>query len=122
MRLPLAILVILSLCAAASAADRSATPCGPDSMTGPLRKLIPQGSGDADWRPYCREHDACYEIPGVDKAACDQRFFDQMRSSCARSGRPVRCRMSARMMYFAVRRFGTGSFDKAQRIAYAGGW
>lgn len=46
-------------------------PCGPDSLRGPLRLLIPQGAFGGDFRPACRRHDACYDTPGASRAACD---------------------------------------------------
>ncbi|MCA9128399.1 MAG: hypothetical protein KDB22_15035 [Planctomycetales bacterium] len=100
-----------------SAGNLADSPCGPDSLTGPLRKLIPQGSGKADWKPFCREHDACYDTLGADKDACDRRFFEQLKSSCACSGKPIRCRMTARLGYIAVKRFGDNAFDSAQAKA-----
>lgn len=94
-----------------------ARPCGPDSLKGPLRFLIPQGVGGADFRPACRAHDACYDSPGADRAACDQRFLQDMLGTCRNSRHPLLCRMTARGMYRATARHGADSFRSAQAIA-----
>ena len=105
-----------------SAMDYGPRPCGPDGLTGPLRHLIPQGVGGADFRPSCRNHDACYEIPGVSKSCCDKRLLSQMQNACRNSRRPIRCRIVARLMYFGTHRFGDDAFNTSQAIARAGGW
>jgi hypothetical protein len=92
-------------------------PCGPDSLTGPLRLLIPQGAFGADFRPACRSHDACYDTPGADRAVCDRRYLEAMECACERSRHPVLCRMAARAMYRATSRHGEESFRSAQSIA-----
>ncbi|QDS96621.1 hypothetical protein FF011L_54330 [Roseimaritima multifibrata] len=111
--------VSISISGTVYSADKDRCPCGPDGLTGPLRNLIPQGVGNADWRPYCRAHDACYGIPGVDKASCDRNFYNQMKSSCGCSGKPILCRITAHLMYVSTKRFGTKAFNKSQRLAYA---
>jgi len=92
-------------------------PCGPDSLTGPLRKLIPQGVGGADFRPICVRHDACYDTYGANKSQCDQRYLRKMKCACRNSRHPIRCRLTARIMYAFTHRGGQKSFDDAQRIA-----
>jgi len=92
-------------------------PCGPDSVKGPLRLLIPQGAFGADFRPACRAHDACYDTPGANRAACDSRFLAGMLCACERSRHPVLCRMTARIMYRATAKHGEESFRSAQAIA-----
>lgn len=92
-------------------------PCGPDSVTGPLRLLIPQGAFGADFRPACRSHDACYDTPGADRAACDARYLQTMQCACEQSRHPVLCRMVARSMYRVTHRHGEESFRSAQAIA-----
>ena len=94
-----------------------ARPCGPDSMTGPLRLLVPQGVGGADFRPACRRHDACYDTVGANKAACDRRYLREMQCACHQSRHPILCRIVARLMYQATARYGDDAFRSAQRIA-----
>jgi hypothetical protein len=92
-------------------------PCGPDSLTGPLRKLIPQGAYGADFKPACRAHDACYDTPYSDRAACDRKYYQSMLCACESSRHPLLCRMTARRMYLSTHRFGEKSFQSAQQIA-----
>ncbi len=92
-------------------------PCGPDSLTGPLRKLIPQGVAGADFRPICVRHDACYDTYGANKGECDRRYLDEMKCACRNSRHPLRCRITARIMYAFTHRGGQAAFDDAQRIA-----
>lgn len=105
--------------AQALAGDRwlESRPCGPDSLKGPLRLLIPQGAFGADFRQACRRHDACYDTPGANRAACDARFLDDMLCSCASSRHPVLCRMTARIMHRATAKNGEEAFRSAQAIA-----
>ena len=93
-------------------------PCGPDSLRGPLRLLIPQGAFGGDFRPACRRHDACYDTPGANRAACDARFLADMLDSCADARRPVLCRMTARVMHRATTKRGEEAFQSAQAIAF----
>ncbi len=115
------IVLILAACSAAPAhsADRwlQARPCGPDSLKGPLRLLIPQGAFGADFRPACRSHDACYDTPYANRAACDKQFLDDMLCACEDSRHPVLCRMVARSMYRATDKHGDESFRSAQANA-----
>jgi hypothetical protein len=92
-------------------------PCGPDSVTGPLRLLIPQGAFGADFRPACRSHDACYDTPGADRDACDSRYLRAVLCACEQSRHPVLCRMVARSMHRVTHRHGEESFRSAQAIA-----
>ncbi len=101
----------------AAESDLQSRPCGPDSLTGPLRFLIPQGAFGADFRPACRSHDACYDTPFANRDACDQRFLAAMECACESSRHPVLCRMVARSMYRATSRHGEESFRSAQAIA-----
>ena len=104
----------------AVAADLLAShPCGPDSLKGPLRRLIPQGAFGADFRPACRAHDACYDTPGADKRSCDRNYLRAMECACASSRHPILCRMVARTMYRATSRHGDDAFQSAQSIAWA---
>ena len=93
-------------------------PCGPDSLRGPLRLLIPQGAFGGDFRPACRRHDACYDTPGASRAACDARFLADMLGSCADARHPVLCRMTARVMHRATTKRGEEAFQSAQAIAF----
>lgn len=95
-----------------------ARPCGPDSVRGPLRLLIPQGAFGGDFRPACRAHDACYDTPGADRAACDAKFLADMLSACEQSRHPVLCRRAARAMHRVTVRHGEESFRSAQLIAW----
>lgn len=93
-------------------------PCGPDSLRGPLRLLIPQGAFGGDFRPACRAHDACYDTPGASRAACDAKFLAGMLSACEGSRHPVLCRWAARTMHRVTVRHGGESFRTAQLIAW----
>lgn len=95
-------------------------PCGPDSIPGPLRLLIPQGAYGADFRQACRTHDACYDTPGVDRAACDAQFLHSMLGACDHSRHPMLCRRRARLMHRITTRHGEKSFLDAQAVAWRG--
>ncbi len=88
-------------------------------MTGPLRKLIPQGAFGADFKPACRAHDACYDTPYSNRDACDARFRENMVCACSQSRHPVMCRMMARVIARNTHRYGKDAFESAQRIAIA---
>lgn len=107
----LAVVVLGNVC---SAADTNSRPCGPDGLQGPLRYLIPQGVAGADFRPACRRHDACYGVPGADRNQCDKRFLRDMQCACNNSRHPVRCRITARLMYTATRVGAGRVFEVAQ--------
>jgi hypothetical protein len=111
--------LVAAMTAEARAGDRwlEARPCGPDSLKGPLRLLIPQGAFGADFRQACRRHDACYDTPGASRAACDARFLDDMLCSCDSSRHPALCRMTARIMHRATAKNGAEAFRSAQAIA-----
>jgi hypothetical protein len=94
-----------------------ARPCGPDSIRGPLRLLIPQGAYGADFRPACRAHDACYDTPGANRAACDAKFLEDMLCACEQSRHPALCRRKARAMYRITAKRGEKSFREAQLVA-----
>jgi hypothetical protein len=92
-------------------------PCGPDSMTGPLRRLIPQGAFGADFRPACVAHDACYDTPYSNRGQCDAQYLQNMYTACEQSRHPALCRKTARAMAKTASRFGEKSFVSAQKIA-----
>lgn len=94
-----------------------ARPCGPDSVRGPLRLVIPQGAFGGDFRPACRAHDACYDTPGSDRTSCDDRFLADMLGACADARFPALCRRAARAMHRSTARHGEESFRSAQMIA-----
>lgn len=94
-------------------------PCGPDSIKGPLRMLIPQGAYGADFKPACRAHDACYDTPYANRDACDERFRQNMLCACSQSRHPRLCRRKANFIARVTHRFGQSAFDDAQRIAIA---
>jgi len=94
-----------------------ARPCGPDSVRGPLRLLIPQGACGGDFRPACRAHDACYDTLGANRGACDAKFLADMLSACERSRHPALCRRAARSIHRTTARHGEESFRSAQVIA-----
>ena len=89
-------------------------PCGPESAPRLVKWFIPQGVAGADFRPACRHHDQCYATPGVDRAACDCQFLNEMLAQCAASRNPRRCHRVACRMYRAVRKYGQHAFERAQ--------
>lgn len=114
LQLLLSVLALLMLGNVCSAVDMEPRPCGPDSMRGPLRYLIPQGVAGADFRPACRRHDACYGVPSVDRNQCDKQFLRDMQCACKDSRHPIRCRITARLMYAATRVGAGEAFERAQ--------
>ena len=114
------LLAVIPVCPARAAETLLQTrPCGPDSVKGPLRWLIPQGAYGADFRAACRAHDACYDTPGASRAACDAAYLRAMFGACEHSRHPALCRMTARAMHRVTVRHGEESFQSAQRIALA---
>ena len=110
---PLALLLIgvFLLSYSPPAAAQQCRPCGPDSLQGPLRMLIPQGAAGASFKSACRMHDACYAQPGVDKRVCDRQFLDDLYCACGNARNPRKCRRRAQKFYQAVVRWGDGSFE-----------
>ena len=115
------LVVVVLFATNSDGADLGRRPCGPDSMVGPLRLLIPQGFFGADFRAACRRHDACYDTPGASRATCDRQFLHDMRSACAHSRFPRLCRGFAGAMHRATVRRGGDAFAKAQ-IAARSAW
>lgn len=123
---PAARILLCGLLVAALSASRvlagdalmRARPCGPDSVRGPLRLLIPQGAFGGDFRSACRAHDACYDTPGANRGACDAKFLADMLSACEQSRHPALCRRAARAMHRVTARNGEESFRSAQVIAW----
>lgn len=73
----------------------------------------------------CRTHDFCYRhghaTYGLDRASCDDDFYQDMKSACASLG-PLSvldakefaiCQAAAAQTYDAVRRYGEGHFQTA---------
>jgi len=119
LRLGVCLIVTITILQSSShlvAADRC-RPCGPDSMTGPLRLLIPQEFAGADFRPACRRHDACYDTPGMSRAACDRQYLRDMECACNQSKLPRVCRFVARIMSRVTAKRGGKAFRSAQLIA-----
>ena len=118
--LPLLLIMLagLMLGNVSSAVDFNPRPCGPSSMQGPLRYLIPQGVAGADFRPACRRHDACYGVPGVDRNQCDKQFLRDMQCACKNSRHPICCRITARLMYAATRVGAGEAFERSQIGAF----
>lgn len=115
-------LLTLTLAAVAPALPAGAgppgdRPCGPASMTGPLRWLIPQGFGRVDFKLACRTHDLGYGTLGSDRSRCDTQFRADMVAACDGSRTPRLCRLTAHVMAASVRRFGAGAHQAAQAKA-----
>lgn len=95
-------------------AQSGCRPCGPDSLRGPMRYLIPQGAAGADFRFACKAHDECYVTPGANRSVCDCQFRDNLLKQCQHSRNPRRCRRVAMMMYRSVRKYGENAFRQSQ--------
>ena len=92
-------------------AQLQARPCGPDSVPPVLKVLFWQGSGGADFKPACREHDRCYtKGSGRLKADCDCEFLHNLQAACQCSRNPRRCHRRAKIMYRMTVRFGDAAF------------
>lgn len=85
-------------------------PCAPSWMRGPLKWLIPQQVGGADFRPACRVHDACYGAGLWSRRSCDLAFRDNMMAACACSRHPLACRVTAQTMFLTTRVLGGRSY------------
>jgi hypothetical protein len=92
-------------------------PCGPDSIKGVFRYLLPQGFLGADFRPACRNHDDNYDTPNSNKRQADQQLRRETLAACESSRFKLGCRMMARTMYRLVDRYGDSAFQEAQRKA-----
>ena len=116
MRNAVTILFILAFVNLADAQTQR-RPCGPDSLKGPARLLIPQGGGGADFRPTCEAHDNCYGTLGSDRDQCDLNWKSDMLSACQSANRKCACRRRAKFMHRVVSKHGQGAFDTAQSKA-----
>lgn len=115
--------VVLGLIFVLSALTQTAIaqdcPCGPPTMSPLMRQLlIPQEFAGADFRPACRAHDRCYEIPGTNRKICDQRFYCDVVAICDQSSHPEACKRLAKTMYRAERLFGHKSYLIRQHIIH----
>ena len=109
------IIVLVGLwMASSSQAQSDCRPCGPESLKGPMRLLIPQGAAGVDFRVSCKAHDECYVTAGADRSACDCQFLDSMLKQCEKSRNPRRCRRVAKIMYRSVRKYGDKAFQESQ--------
>jgi hypothetical protein len=104
------LLLATTMLIASAATGGDDLPCAPSRMPDFLKRLIPQEFAQADYRPACRRHDACYTASGFSRRACDRQFLGDLWSTCRNSTRPIRCRQRANMMFVAVRLFGRSSF------------
>ncbi|HRQ89615.1 MAG TPA: hypothetical protein PLA50_12505, partial [Bacteroidia bacterium] len=75
----------------------------------------------ADFREACRNHDACYDVPGSDRDACDRQFLEDMLAECPKSRQPMRARYRAHLAYFGVKFCGKGAWRSAQELAEMAG-
>ncbi|MCH2179794.1 MAG: phospholipase [Mariniblastus sp.] len=107
-------MVVGLLMASSSQAQKSDRPCGPESLKGPMRLLIPQGAAGIDFRVSCKAHDECYVNSGSDRSVCDCQFRDSMLKQCEQSRNPRRCRRVAKIMYRSVRKYGDKAFEESQ--------
>ena len=73
---------------------------------------VPNTANGASFEQACQHHDACYGKCGSDKAACDNNFLNEMLTACRGDGA---CRNNAYLYRDAVRKFGGGAFDAAQK-------
>lgn len=87
-------------------------PCAPSWMRGPLKWLIPQQVGGADFRPACRVHDSCYGAGLSSRRSCDLAFRDNMMAACECSRHPVACRATAQTMFLFTRALGRSSYGR----------
>ena len=80
--------------------------CGSGMATLPARTLPP------GMTKFCDAHDACYDVCGKSKAACDEEFMDCLEHKCAaqtdliHTDLPGLCIAAGRALMFAVDAFG----------------
>lgn len=86
-------------------------PCGGGETWGGNR-FIPQSRAGADFRPVCAAHDKCYEDSCKPRKQCDKEFLDGLNCACASSSRPRACQRRAKLMYVAVRLFGSSDYGE----------
>lgn len=88
----------------------------PDSFSTPF--------GTANFTPSCNAHDACYGTCNSNKATCDTNLKDGVAASCqsafntpAKATDLTRCLRIAPEYHWAVRLFGGGAYEDAQKEA-----
>ncbi|MGI9517357.1 MAG: phospholipase A2 [Pirellulaceae bacterium] len=83
-------------------------PCGPDTLPPAIKHLVPQGSGGADFRPACQQHDNAYGSGCCcpSRYEVDVQFLNNMLNECSCSRNPQLCRQRAWHYYRMVRMFG----------------
>jgi hypothetical protein len=109
--MPSQLLITVTLLINGFALGGDDSPCAPYWMPEALKRLIPQEFAQADYRPACRRHDACYTASGIPRRACDRQFLCDLRGACRNSTHPIRCRHRANLMFVAVRLFGRPSYE-----------
>ena len=93
--------------------------CGPGAFLG---SIVPQKYRNADFRPACNKHDACYGTCNSDRTACDRAFLRDLYKQCAKAypgdhnrDRLKDCKGKAQRYYEAVFRNGQGPYETAQQ-------
>ncbi len=84
--------------------------------------------GGADFQEGCRNHDACYDTYGADRASCDEAARQDWMDACLYPGVVFLhaasmeclgiCRTVAQLMYESVDERGEGPFAAAQAAAH----
>ena len=91
---------------------------GCDCGSGITSGLVPDKPGGHNFGPACKNHDKCYDTYGASKADCDLQFHEEMQDICENSpNSSVGCSDLANIYYNAVKNFGQGAFDAAQKAA-----
>lgn len=91
--------------------------CGPVDVFGVLVPDCPLGV--VCFSQACNSHDLCYAMCGTSRDGCDNAFFEDLTSICARSlagtvQRFSRCLALAYVYWQSVVRFGQAAFDVSQ--------
>jgi RHS repeat-associated protein len=73
--------------------------------------------GKYDFSSACKNHDDCYERCGIPKDTCDQKFYSNMLKECSKlTGFWLTdCISTAQTYYWAVRKYGGGAYQSAQK-------
>lgn len=100
--------------------------CGP--ATDWWRVAVPQGYFEADFRPACNAHDACYDTCNEDQSRCDSEILEGWKAAC-RSAYPPQshpefgqrtyrqCERIAGLAYGALIKLGGDAYKTAQEAA-----
>ncbi len=97
--------------------DITGLSCGPGKLGD---YFVPDSWITYSFEPACDMHDKCYGTCGKKRSQCDNEFLDFMWWICdntlGRSSLSYRhCREMASIYYLAVRKYGQGSYDEAQK-------